>query len=470
MDYKWIALTVTTVGTAMSGLDERIVIIGLPAIAQQLHAGADETVWITQAFLLSMTVCMLFIGKMADTFGRVRLYTYGFVIFTAGSIFCAVATSSTQLIAFRVVQGVGAGIIVPSSAAVVTDASPPKELGTMIGINQAAFRVGNVFGLTLSGVILSLVDWRGLFYVNIPIGIFATIWAYKRLREISPTDKSRKIDWPGFVLFSAGLTLALLAITFFSYGISGTLIGYAFLFAGIALLVSFMAIESKVAYPMLDLQLFRIWAFAAGSIAQFLNSVGWYGITLLLVFYLQIGLGYQPLEAGLGILPIDAAFLVSSLVCGKLSDRYGTRTLTILGHATNAIAFLAVSTFGERTPYLEVGLVLLVIGFANGMFNTPNTKAILASVPGNRRGIAAAFRSMMFNLGGAMSYGLVLLLLTVGISYSSFTMLLQSNVAQAAVAGARLEFLNGFRITAIAFAGVIASAILCSLLRERKQE
>ncbi|MDG7000847.1 MAG: MFS transporter, partial [Nitrososphaerota archaeon] len=232
MQYKWTALTVTTVGVLMSGIDSRIVVIGLPTIAHQLHASAEDAVWITQAYVLASAIFLLFIGRLTDLFGRVKLYNLGFVIFTVGSALAALSPSSSFLIAFRIVQGVGAGILASNAAAIVTDASPRSELGIMLGINSTAIRIGAMTGLTLSGLILALVDWRGLFYVNIPIGIFGTIWAHKRLKEISTRDKSRKMDWTGAILFAAGLTLVLLAITYLSYGLASYIEGFSFLAAG----------------------------------------------------------------------------------------------------------------------------------------------------------------------------------------------------------------------------------------------
>jgi MFS family permease len=178
MEYKWTTLTVTALGALMAGLDGRIVVIGLPSIARQLHAGAEEVVWITESYLLASTICLLFIGRISDIFGRVKVYNIGFVIFTVGSALSAISLNSYQLIGFRIIQGFGAAILVSNSSAIITDASPKNELGTMLGINQTSLRVGNVAGLTLSGLVLSIVDWRGLFYVNIPIGIIGTIWAH----------------------------------------------------------------------------------------------------------------------------------------------------------------------------------------------------------------------------------------------------------------------------------------------------
>lgn len=453
----------------MAGIDGRIVVIGLPTIAKQLHAGAEEVVWISQAYMLTSAVSLLLIGRIADLFGRVKLYTIGFIVFTVGSAICSLSFNSYQLIGFRILQGVGAAMLTTNSSAIVTDASPKKDLGLMLGINQTAWRAGNMAALTLSGLILSVMDWRGLFYVNIPIGIFGTIWARKKLREIATKDPSKKMDWPGFGLFLTGLLLILLAITYLSYGISGYTEGIAFLITGSVLLVVFIRIESKTSFPLLDLRLFKIRLFAAGNLAQILNSLAFAGIIFLVAFYLQIGLGYSPLRAGLSIIPLDVTYLVSSLVCGKLSDRYGSRILTTLGLSINTICFLTMTTFGQDTQYVEIALILAAMGWGNGMFTPPNLKAIMSSVPANRVGVASGFRNTMFQIGSTTSYGLIILFITFGIPYNAFSMLLQGSLPQSLISVAKQEFFNGFRIAALILAVIDAIAILPSVMRGAKE-
>ncbi len=466
MQYKWTALTVTTVGVLMSGIDSRIVVIGLPTIAQQLHASADDAVWITQAYVLASAIFLLFVGRITDLFGRVKLYNLGFVIFTVGSALAALSPSPSYLIGFRIVQGVGAGILSSNAAAIVTDASPKNELGMMLGINSTAIRVGAMTGLTLSGLILAIVDWRGLFYVNIPIGIFGTIWAHRRLREISTQDKSRKMDWSGAVLFAAGLTLVLLAITYLSYGMASYTAGFAFLVAGLVSLGLFVSVESRMEHPVLDLRLFKITMFSAGNLAQALNVLGWSGILLLLAFYLQIGLGYSPLRAGITIIPIEATFLVVSLIAGRLSDMYGTRIFTTLGVLINAIAFYEIANFGSSPTTTRIILTLVGIGVGNGLFMAPNARAIMGSVPADRRGVASAFRQTMNNVGWTLSYGLVILFMTFGIPYQSLSQLLQGTQGTGSSASlAMSEFLKGFHIAALALTVVEVAAIIPSALR-----
>ncbi|MDG6998912.1 MAG: MFS transporter [Nitrososphaerota archaeon] len=468
MKYKWTALTVTTVGTLMAGIDSRIVVIGLPAIAQQLHASAEDVVWITQAYVLAGAIFLLFVGRLTDIFGRVKLYNIGFVVFTVGSALAAISPSSSYLIAFRIVQGVGSGILATNAAAIVTDASPRNELGLMLGLNNTAVRVGAMAGLTLSGLILTLVDWRGLFYVNIPIGIFGTVWAHRRLKEISTKDESKQMDWTGAFLFAGGLTLVLLAITYLSYGIASYDEGFAFLAAGLIFILIFIRVESRLEHPVLDLRLFRITLFSAGNIAQILNVMAWSGVLLLIAFYLEIGLGYSPLLAGITVLPLEVSFLVMALVAGRLSDKYGTRLLATLGIAINTLSFLAIAFFSETTSTTQIVAALFGIGIGNGMFAAPNARAIMGSVPPERRGVASAFRQTMNNVGWTVSYGLVILFMTFGIPYTTLSQLLQGSTTQLTLL-AKTEFFNGFHIAVLGLTAIDAVAIIPSALRGPKQ-
>lgn len=465
LKYEWAVLTVTSVGTIMGGIDSRIVIVGLPTVARQLHASPEELVWITQSFVLASTVCLLLVGNMGDIYGRVKMYNLGFLVFTIGSGLSAMSADPPQLIVFRVVQGVGAAMIFTNSGAIITDASPPKSVGFMLGVNQMVLKGGGMLGLTLSGLILSLVDWRGLFYVNVPIGILGTIWAYVRLRDISVKVTKTAFDWRGFLSFTSGLSLVLLGITFLAYGLSDALRAYIFLLTGSAMLLSFAWLESKSTHPFLDLKLFKIRVFAFANIAQFLNSLTWTGFLLILAFYLQIGLGFTPLDAGLGIIPTEVVFLIVTLVSSRLSDAHGSRYLATSGLVINTIGFAILSTFTVSTTYVEIALVLTLFGIGNGLFNTPNTREIMTSVPIDNRGIASGLRNMMYNLGLTLSYGVAVVLITIGIPYGSFNELLQGTTQQTALSLSKLEFVSGFRIASIVFALIVGLAILPSWMR-----
>jgi EmrB/QacA subfamily drug resistance transporter len=449
----------------MGGIDTRIAIIGLPTISSQLHAGAVEVVWITQSYLLSATVFLLLFGRISDILGRVKLYNAGFIVFTVGSGLCALSINPYMLIAFRLVQGTGAALLSANSAAIITDATPRNELGAMLGINATAFRVGAMAGLTLSGLILSVVDWRGLFYINVPIGVFGTLWAHWKLREISVMDRTRKMDWTGFGLFTAGLSMVLLSLTFLSYGIMSSLAeGLVSLTVGLALVYLFLLHEYRSDSPLLDPKLFKIRAFAAGNMAQLLLGLAWAGVILLVPLYMQLALGFTALQAGVAVLPLEISYLFSSIVSGKLSDRYDPRTIIAVGLVMIAAALAIVSSLTDSSPYSQIVSALLLVGIGSGLFTTPMSRVIMSSVPAVRRGIASAFMNTIFNIGFTASYGLVILLISTGMPYSSFSTLLENAHALPLGSLIRLQFLTGFRITAIVLSIIVGVTLVPSLL------
>jgi MFS family permease len=451
----------------MSGISTRLIVVGLPTIGRELHAGPDELVWFTQAFLIAGIASTVLVGRIADVMGRIQIYKAGFAVFTVAAALCALSSTGYELIIFRVIQGCGSAMILTNATAIVTDASPANELGTMLSINSAGFNGGAMFGLTLSGLILSFTDWRVLFIVNVPIGIFGTLWAHRRLREISTRDVAKEMDWVGIVLFTGGLLLITLSITFLSYGLSFALSAYGLLALGASMLIVFAKVETNNDSPFLDLSLFRLRLFAAGNLAQLFNSITWMSVSLMVAFYLQLGLGYSALQTGLAILPSEISYLSLSLMSGRLSDKYGNAILSTSGLTIIFLGFLEMSTLDGNASYLKIAFVLLLIGSGNGLFNSPNNRTVMSSVPPNRRGVAAAIRSLMFQTGSLLSYGLIILFLSFGIPYGTLSELLQESLSGTALAVARTEFFSGFRIAVLALAIIDVGAIAMSLVRGR---
>src|SRR5438094_8051951 len=287
IQYKWTVLTVTTVGGLMAGIDSRIVIVGLPQVAASLGADAEQAIWITQAYVLGSTVALLLIGRISDIVGRVKLYTSGFAVFTVGSLLTSLAVDPAQVIAFRAVQGLGSAILFTNSAAMIVDATPADELGLSLGINQVAFRMGSMAGLTLSGIILSVLDWRALFYVNVPIGIFGTAWAHFRLREVGKLERGAPIDWGGFAAFTIFILFLLIALTLAAYGVAEVATVAVLLVVSILALVAFVVVERSQKPPLLDLKLLRIRGFTGGVAARRLSGVAFGAVLLPVSLYSQ---------------------------------------------------------------------------------------------------------------------------------------------------------------------------------------
>ncbi len=374
----------------MAGVDARIVLVGLPTIAEQLHAGVADLIWITQAYLFAETIGLLLIGRTADLVGRVKIYNYGFIVFTVGSALAALSFNSFELIASRMVQGLGSAMMITNAAAILTDATPRNELERFLGMNSIAFRVGSVTGLTLSGVILSITDWRALFYINIPIGIFGTLWARYRLKETATKDSYHGMDWIGFLAFSSGLGLVLLAITYLNFGLSGYSFGLPMLATGAVLMIFFVYYElngKMSTRPLLDMNLFKIREFAGGSTVMMINAISWSGIMIMVSFYLQVILGETPLQTGLSLLALDSTLIISAPLSGRLSDRYGFRAFVMTGLAISSAAFFIFGLFvNASTGITTVLFGLALLGVGSGMWVSPNTASIMGSVPAKQEG------------------------------------------------------------------------------------
>jgi EmrB/QacA subfamily drug resistance transporter len=468
MQYKWTVLTVTTVGVLMSGIDGRIMIVGLPTVAAALRADAEQAIWFTQAYTIGSTVALLFIGRVSDMFGKVRIYAIGFTIFTVGSLLTAQSTSPDAFIAARIAQGLGSAALFANSAAIITDAFGSTELGTALGINQIAFRAGAMAGLTISGFILSVLAWPFLFYVNVPIGVFGTVWALRRLKEIRGHVEPPPMDWSGFLTFTVFITALLLALTYAAYGfVSGWLAVLLFVVSIISLGL-FVRIELDREHPLLDLKLLKIREFTGGIITGLLNSVAWGSFMLIISLYLQLVEGYSPFGAGIAILPFDAAFLALGPVSGRLSDRYGKRPFTTAGLVVISLALFLSGTLGASTPYTTLAAYLVVGGAGLGLFSSPNMSSVMGSVPAKRRAVASALRGTFFNVGYTISVNLVILVMTFNLPLSSITQIISSPTPTALTLSQRAAFDLGINHVYFVMGVVNLVAIVPNLLRGKR--
>jgi MFS family permease len=383
--YKWIALTISTLGMLMATIDGSITLISLPDIFRGI--GIDPLqpgnsfflLWMILGFLVVTSVLVTTLGRLGDIYGRVRMYNLGFAVFTFFSLLLTVTWTSGHaagiyLIVLRLFQGVGAAMLMANSAAVLTDAFPPGQMGMAMGINQAAAMSGSFIGLVLGGV-LAPINWRLIFLVSVPIGLFATVWGYLKLMELSPRRPAR-IDWWGNVTFAAGLILVMIGITYGIEPYGADTMGWtnplviAFLAGGVALLIAFGFIETRVAEPMFRIQLFKIRAFTAGVLASFLAALSRGGLMFMLIIWLQgIWLplhGYDfaqtPLWAGLAMLPLTAGFLISGPLSGILSDRFGARPFATGGMIGTAVAFVLLELLPVNFPYWLFAVLLFFTG------------------------------------------------------------------------------------------------------------
>ncbi|MFI5420663.1 MAG: MFS transporter [Nitrososphaerales archaeon] len=463
MQYKTTVLLVTTIGIVMSGIDSRIVIVGLPEVANALHADAEQAIWFTQAFVFGSTIAVLMIGRTADIVGRVRIYNVGFAIFTIGSLLTGLSQNANQVILFRGLQGFGSAFLITISATIITDVTPRNELGFAVGLNQIAFRAGSMAGLTISGIILSFLDWRFLFYINVPIGILGTYWSHKKLKEVAILERSAPMDWLGFALIGTSITGLLVALTYAAYGLTSLDLVLVSLIISLASLTLFVYRESRTPYPLLDLKLLKIPQFTGGTVAVLLNAISWGALLLILSLYFQVGLGMDPLHAGISILPFEFAFLASGPISGRLSDKYGKVPFTVSGLAIQSVSLFLFSTNGINTPYFYSVLYMVFFGLGVGLFASPNMSAVMLAAPLNRRGIASALRNTCWNVGYTISLNLAILLMSLTMPYQTVSSLISSNIATISVAN-RTLFIESLKTTYL-WLGVINSiAIIPSLV------
>ncbi|MGI0139718.1 MAG: MFS transporter [Thermoplasmata archaeon] len=471
MQYKWLVLSNTTIATLMASLDTNIVLIALPTIGQQL-AGASATslLWILLGYSLVTAVVLLNFGRLSDMLGRVRLYVVGFAVFTIGSFACGLAPNADALIAFRMLQAIGAGFLFSNSAAIITDAFPPSERGRALGINQVSIVVGSVTGLVLGGIITSTIGWQWIFFVNVPIGAIATWRAHRDLHELAKLQRDEPIDWTGNVVFAAGLALVLIAMTFGSLGQWDALETGSGLALGFALLIGFVLIERKVRFPMLDLSLFRNGLFTDSTAASFLNALARGAFTFVMVFYLQGPPNFlSPFQAGLFLVPVSAALAVAGPVSGTLSDRYGRHWFTISGLVVVMAGFAWLATIPEGAPfYILVGPFVL-LGTGMGLFASPNRATMMSAVPPERRGVASGIGTTLVNTGATISLGLTLVIMSQTLPLSSLeAILLGTSSSQSSSVAA--DFLNGVHVVFLFSAAMVGVALLLLVLRHRARK
>lgn len=390
----------------MALLDSNIVLISLPNIIRSLpDTPTSDAIWIIMGYILILATLLLSIGRLADINGRVRLYNLGFAIFTIGSSLCSLSFNGASLVVFRLIQGVGGALLTANSPAILTDAFPLNERGRAIGINQIGGVTGSVSGLVAGGVLTQLLGWRSIFWVNIPVGIFGTVWAYKELKELSRKITGETVDALGMGLFGIGLTLFLLGLTFGSVS-AWSVPNVSLMIIGLIILGAFVYAESRVKFPMIDLSLFRLRAFSAGILSNLLVSIARGSLSLVLVFYFQGALLLDPLTAGILLIPFSIAFVIIGPVSGYLSDRYGARGFSTGGLLLTAVAFAIFATLPGGVSYGILLIPMILAGIGGGMFFAPNVASIMNSVPINRRGIASGMSSMLLNTGFLLSIGI----------------------------------------------------------------
>ncbi len=395
----------------LATINSGTLIIALPDLERSLHTSLLELVWVILAYMIASTVLVLSAGRLSDQFGRKRAYICGFLIFAAASLGAGFAANGTQLIVWRILQGIGGAFLFANTGAIVTDAFPREQLGLAMGTNTMVGAVGLVIGPVLGGALVA-ISWPWVFWFNVPVGIIGSLWAALVLQETSTRSEDKSFDALGTITFLIGLTGLVYGIS--KGGIAGwdspAVIGSLILAA--VLLPAFVLVEQRVRAPMLDLSIFRNRLFSAAAAAAFINGLSRFALMFLFVFYFQGVQGNSPILAGIKLAPLAVGMLISSPLAGIWADRRGSRGMAVAGMLVQAVGLALMTTLERDTTYLVSGAFLFIVGIGSGMFNSPNTAAMMGTVAPKRRGIAAGARILVMNTGAVISIAFVIAVVT----------------------------------------------------------
>ena len=438
-NYKWIALSNTTLAVLLATLDASITLIAMPDIFRGVKldplvpGNSFYLLWMVLGYLVVSSVLIVSLGRLGDMFGRVKIYNLGFVIYTVASLLLTIdwmtgRAGATYLIVFRIFQGIGGAFLLANSAAILTDAFPANQRGMALGINNIVGVSGLFVGLILGGL-LAPISWRMVFLISVPVGLFGTVWAYLKLRELS-TPRRTSVDWPGNITFALGLILIMVAITYGIRPYGGHPTGWTsprviwLLAAGAASLVAFGVIELNARDPMFNLALLRIRAFTFGTLATFLSAIARGGLMFMLIIWLQgIWLpqhGYDftqtPLWAGIYMFPLTIGMLLAGPTSGYLSDRYGARPFATGGMIAAAVSFGLLMLLPIDFSYPVFALILFMTGVSMGLFASPNRAAVMNSLPPGDRGSGGGMNQTFQNSAQVLSVGIFFSLMILGLA------------------------------------------------------
>lgn len=398
-NWKWFILTTVLIGATMSALDVSIVNVALPTMKHSFSVSLSVIEWVAMAYMLTLTIFLPLFGRLADMFGRTKMYNIGFIVFTVGSALCGLAPNANFIIASRVIQAIGAGLLQANSVAIITQAFPSNELGRAIGLQGAIQAIAMSIGPFVGGILIAAIGWRAIFYVNVPIGIFGTFAAMYILPKSNKNAKKEKIDYFGISFFASGLAFLVLAVN------EGEKLGWtspiilAYLLLALILLPLFIYTELKVEHPMIDLKLFKKWAFSVGNTTGMLSYYVLFAVLFVMPFYLENVLKYTAVFTGTILTPIPLSMAIIAPFAGYISDKIGSRIMTTLGMFVCAISTLMLSFMTTSVNLYLLIFEFIILGIGMGLFTPPNNSSIMHSAPPERLGVAGGILNMMRALG-----------------------------------------------------------------------
>ena len=470
MEYKWSALSCTSLGALLAAINGASLIVALPTLLRELHTGLFALVWVLLSYLLAQTILTIVAGRVADMVGRKKLYVGGFALFTVVSLLAGFSTNVVELIAARTVMGAAGAFMMANSSVIVTDAFPKKQLGQALGINMMMAAAGSTLGVVVGGIMTS-ISWQWVFWFNVPLGVIGTIWAAVNLRELVGVKKGQRLDLPGNAAFLIGILGLLIGLT--QGGIKGwgspeVITGFV---AATVFLPAFLIIETRVKEPLLKLSLFKSRTFAFGNISALLNAVSRFAVMFMFVFYF-IGIdGYDHLMAGILLIPLAGVMFLVAPVSGWFADRAHARVVSTLGMLVTAAGLIGMGTLiGAKTAYWEIALLMVVVGMGSGIFNSPNTRAIMNSVGSGQRGTASGTRTFLTNMGAMLSIALALSIITNALPRGQMFKVFSGTVGHGMSAAAAAPFIAGFHEALLVGAAASLIGAAFSVFRGKNPE
>lgn len=453
MEYKWKAMFVVWIGIFMATLDGSIVNVALPTLTEYFNTDITTIEWVVMAYLLTITSLLLSLGRISDMVGRKTIFAGGLAIFTIGSGSCALSASENQLILYRVIQGIGAAMLMATGIAIITHAFPPRERGKAMGLIGTVVAIGSMAGPITGGFLIENVGWQSIFYINIPVGIFGTAMALAVLRKDEIT-KGQTFDVPGALTLFISLTSLLLALS------QGQEIGWRSSYITLLFIMSilffilFIVVENKARQPMMELRHFRNRPFAAANISALISFVAMFSVILLMPFFLEKELGYSPQKVGIVFISVPLVMSVVAPMSGWLSDRTNSYILSSIGLGIASVSILSLGFLSSESGFIDVVLRLALLGLGMGLFQAPNNSIIMGSLPKEQLGIAAGTLGTMRNMG-----------MVIGVAVSGAVF---SN-RYVYYGGIENSFLPAFHDTYIVSAVVCGIAVLTSLVRSGRR-
>jgi EmrB/QacA subfamily drug resistance transporter len=468
LEYKWSALSCTSLGALIATINGGTLIIALPELAEELRAPLFSLVWVILGYMLAQTALVLMVGGFADMVGRKKLYVGGFALFTVVSLIAGFSTSVGELIVARIFMGAAGAFMMANSGVIVTDAFPRGQLGQALGVNQMVAAVGSILGPVVGGW-LTTYSWQWVFWFNVPLGLLGTVWAVWNLRELVDVEKGQRLDLTGSVSFLVGFTALLIGLT--QGGIKGWDSGVvvASLLSAAVLIPVFVMVELRSVDPLLNLGMFRSRVFAFGNVSALLNSLARMAVTFLFVFYFIGARGYDHLTTGFLLTPLAGSMFVFAPLAGRLADRLPARFLSSVGMLVTAGGLLGMTSIGVRTPYWEIALWMIVVGAGSGIFNSPNTRAIMGSVAPEKRGVASGTRTLVVNVGAVLSIAFAIAMVTTAMPVSAMVEIF-SGVSRGLSASAAAPFISGLHTALLLMMGASIIGFFFSALRGSERD